>query len=481
MKDEIFHQIIDAAQDCIFWKDDQRRFAGVNRAFLEFYGFPGEDVLIGRNDEEMGWHSDPGPFQSDELRVLEGKSTYRVHGKCVVKGEERDIVASKRPLYEDGRIVGLVGSFSDVTDYMKKRTSRGRDASVYTEADLRRYPFFDRIPDRIRPGEMLDPLTGVVSRGYMLDFARSLIAEGTPFSFSIIDLDNFKYINDTYGHRAGDLVLMDIAGKLAAHTKGYGVVGRYGGDELLLINFRDVTYDERKAFFEELYGPSDVLRKEIAIDDFSIFVTATAGCVACPGDAGNYDDLFMKMDKVLYRGKDKGRNCYIIYVEEKHRDLEIRKIARRGIQANMQSIIRRLESGNSFESRLQTLWPFLKSELRLSAMYYVDREGILHDPADPGIVREVKDISDLMTEEIFADHTLENIRQISPALYAALADLGTEAVLIAAVGTGSVTDGYLICAVSQSQRLWQENECGLIYFLAKELAARMRLDEAEKT
>ena len=80
MKDEIFHQIIDTAQDCIFWKDDQRRFAGVNRAFLEFYGFPGEDVLIGRNDEEMGWHSDPGPFQSDELRVLEGKSTCRMHG-----------------------------------------------------------------------------------------------------------------------------------------------------------------------------------------------------------------------------------------------------------------------------------------------------------------------------------------------------------------------------------------------------------------
>ena len=68
----------------------------------------------------MGWHEDDEPFKSDEWRILRtGESTYRVHGKCMSHGEMRDIVASKRPLIENGEIVGLVGSFEDVTDEIR--------------------------------------------------------------------------------------------------------------------------------------------------------------------------------------------------------------------------------------------------------------------------------------------------------------------------------------------------------------------------
>ena len=64
----------------------------------------------------MGWHPNPGPYKNDEELVLEtGISTYRVPGKCMAEGELRDIVASKAPLIVDGKIVGLVGSFDDVT------------------------------------------------------------------------------------------------------------------------------------------------------------------------------------------------------------------------------------------------------------------------------------------------------------------------------------------------------------------------------
>ena len=56
----------------------------------------------------------------DELRVLSGKSTYKVQGKCIIKGEERDIIASKRPLYKGDEIVGLVGSFVDITEVIRR-------------------------------------------------------------------------------------------------------------------------------------------------------------------------------------------------------------------------------------------------------------------------------------------------------------------------------------------------------------------------
>ena len=82
MTEELFDRIINISHDCVFWKDKDRRFVGVNQAFLDYYGFDSPDVLIGKNDEDMGWHTDPEPFKQDELRVLSGESTYKVQGKC---------------------------------------------------------------------------------------------------------------------------------------------------------------------------------------------------------------------------------------------------------------------------------------------------------------------------------------------------------------------------------------------------------------
>lgn len=112
----LFNQILSTTKTAIFWKDAQWRFLGANTAFLDYYGFPTEAAILGKNDEDMGWHSDPNPYKNDELRVLkEGISTFRVPGKCFAKGEERNIVASKSPLIVGGKIIGLVGSFEDVT------------------------------------------------------------------------------------------------------------------------------------------------------------------------------------------------------------------------------------------------------------------------------------------------------------------------------------------------------------------------------
>lgn len=117
----LLQKILDTTQAAIFWKDAQRRFIGVNKAFLEYYGFDSEQVLQGKNDEEMGWHSAPDPYKNDELRVLQGETTTRVPGMCFCKGENRHIVASKSPLMENGKIVGLVGSFEDVTSEVRLR------------------------------------------------------------------------------------------------------------------------------------------------------------------------------------------------------------------------------------------------------------------------------------------------------------------------------------------------------------------------
>jgi PAS domain S-box-containing protein len=118
----LLDKILETTQVGIFWKDKERRFLGANKAFLEYYGFPSESVIIGKTDEDMGWHADDEPYKKDERWVLEtGRSTHRVRGKCLSHGEMREIVASKSPLIENGEIVGLVGSFEDVTEEYRQQ------------------------------------------------------------------------------------------------------------------------------------------------------------------------------------------------------------------------------------------------------------------------------------------------------------------------------------------------------------------------
>ncbi len=115
-QDALLSDILSTTQTAIFWKNTDRRFLGANKAFLDYYGFSDLSEILGKNDEEMGWHTEPDPYKNDELRVLQaGVSTYRVPGKCIARGKNRHIVASKSPLIMDGKIVGLVGSFEDVT------------------------------------------------------------------------------------------------------------------------------------------------------------------------------------------------------------------------------------------------------------------------------------------------------------------------------------------------------------------------------
>lgn len=465
---ELFDSIINTSQDCVFWKDKERRFLGVNQAFLDFYGFESADVLIGKTDEDMGWHSDPEPFKQDELRVLSGRSTYKVQGKCMIRNEERDIIASKRPLYDGDDIIGLVGSFVDITDVLKRRTD---DAKViYTMDKLRQYSFFDKLVDEISLDEILDPLTGILSRAYAVKFVQSMIEEHKPFTFSMIDLDNFKYFNDHFGHEAGDKVLTTVASELAKYTDGFGVAGRFGGDELLLIDLHNTSQEDKRSFFERLYTDSDALRVNVDFENGSSYVTATSGVASYPDDADTFDDLFGLIDKMLYLGKSKGRNCYSIYDYDKHKDIEITKLANYSIYTSMSRIRNALEKVEGISGKLQEVTPILTEILQVNDMYYIDKDGSMKAVNNKAFSAKVGDIGRLMENDMFSESTLEKVERCSPEFYSALKDNGFESVMAARIRKHDEVQGYLVCAAKRSFRIWQENERAIMYYLAGLLA-----------
>ena len=183
---------------------------------------------------------------------------------------------------------------------------------MYSAEYLARYPFFRELLETTPLSVMHDSLTGLIARPYILRFVHALIDDKTPFVMGMVDLDNFKSINDNYGHRTGDRMLSTVAEDLRVFVGEDGVVGRFGGDEFLFVYFGCTDYDGIHAFLDEMYLSGRVFRKDLKFGERTIFSTATVGCAVYPTDADSFDALFALSDKTLYRGKSKGRNCFII-------------------------------------------------------------------------------------------------------------------------------------------------------------------------
>jgi PAS domain-containing protein len=111
--------LLETSRLCFFWKDTKRRFLGANKNFLNYYGFSDLGAILGKTDEDMGWHVHDDPFREDELAVLQGEEVRMRPGVCRRKGELRRILANKLPLRSGGRIVGLVGYFTDQGPYLE--------------------------------------------------------------------------------------------------------------------------------------------------------------------------------------------------------------------------------------------------------------------------------------------------------------------------------------------------------------------------
>lgn len=117
----LWRNLMRQTKDCYFWKDENRRFLGVSQAFLDYYGIESLADIVGKNDEEMHWHVDDQPYKSDELDVIaKGQVVHDAPGNCIIKGIAHPIVCNKWPLYDRGRIVGLMGYFMDADNLQQR-------------------------------------------------------------------------------------------------------------------------------------------------------------------------------------------------------------------------------------------------------------------------------------------------------------------------------------------------------------------------
>lgn len=158
-----------------------------------------------------------------------------------------------------------------------------------------------------------DKLTGLPNRMLFADLARRHVARAQRlhggFALMFIDLDRFKPINDTFGHKAGDQLLMDVANRLLDCVRQTDVVSRLGGDEFVALvgdlrSNQDVSAIAEK-FIEVLSRPYAGI-----VPDTDLRVTPSIGIAFYPDDAAEIDALLRQADMAMYRAKERGRATY---------------------------------------------------------------------------------------------------------------------------------------------------------------------------
>lgn len=163
----------------------------------------------------------------------------------------------------------------------------------------------------------LDSLTRLFSKKAITNYAEARIGSGASGTVTvvIIDIDDFKYINDTFGHLFGDDIILTAASVIKKETGTKGVAGRIGGDEFMLV-LDDISGEM------ELRSVLRAIRSNIELrcaeKSEGLKITCSMGTAQYPADASDYQQLFRTADKALYIAKEKGKDRYVIYNSEKH-------------------------------------------------------------------------------------------------------------------------------------------------------------------
>lgn len=270
-------------------------FVDVNPAFEKFTGIPREEIIGKRYSEEI------------ESRVKEETDWVSIYGKVALTGEpaafENYTAAFDKWVYVSAyspKKNYFITIFNDITEIKKN------------EARLREYAYHDT-------------LTGLPNRLALYeDFEKQITASpGKTAALFIIDSDNFKFINDSMGHSLGDILIKKMGERLTSIFKDQGSkIYRLGGDEFVLFTFYD-RIDEVFRYAQEIERN---FNEPIEIEENTVCITVSVGIATCPANGNSIDELIKNADIALYKAKDAGKNCYVLFSDEMHEKIKQRML-----------------------------------------------------------------------------------------------------------------------------------------------------------
>jgi diguanylate cyclase (GGDEF)-like protein/PAS domain S-box-containing protein len=306
-------QMLNSIPDLIFYKDTNYVYLGANKAFAEnFLGVRQEDIP-GKTDYDFCDNQIVELLRQLDRDVLEtGLSKSTEENIRMANGRTITVETQKAPFYDDnGNISGFIGVSRDVTGrrQVEEKLKENEIELTAAKAELEsKNASLQEAYNQLQIIAASDPLTKLQNRWSILNrleheqaqFRRSRRA----FSVIITDIDDFKSINDTYGHNFGDRMLISVAQILRTNVRAQDDVARWGGEEFLI--FLPDTGSEGAAVLAEKLR-SLIEQNTCHSGSKSSRVTMTFG-ISVYDKTQPLDHLISKADKALYFGKENGKN-----------------------------------------------------------------------------------------------------------------------------------------------------------------------------
>lgn len=214
-----------------------------------------------------------------------------------------DFSSRATPMSQD-EIGELAGVFNQMLDELSKR-----EDSLQQELKERRL-----IEERLSVIAHFDPVSNLPNRNsFNSQIDRALINykyDLAKFALMFIDLDNFKYVNDTFGHHAGDLLLARVAERLCESLRKEDFVARLGGDEFAIIMSDFAGMSQIGTVSRKILTS---LQQPFYLEGHEAFIGASIGITICPDNGEDSETLQRQADSAMYRAKSMGKNTYQFY------------------------------------------------------------------------------------------------------------------------------------------------------------------------
>lgn len=267
----------------------------INRAAAQMLGYEAQEVL-GKNMHELVhyWHADGSAYPAKDCPIFQayhsGKGAYEKDEIFWRKdGTSFPVEYTSYPILDEGRSVGSVVTFRDVSD---------RKAA---ENKIQHLAFYDSLTQLPNRRFLMERLSHALARSCHDSGGGALL---------FIDLDNYKTLNDTFGHDKGDLLLQHVAGRLLSCVRASDTVARLGGDEFVIILEDLSTVLSEAASHAKLLGEKILatLKEPYALGPVQYFGSASMGITLFEHQGESPNEVLRRADLAMYRAKGEGRN-----------------------------------------------------------------------------------------------------------------------------------------------------------------------------
>ncbi len=296
-QESLSSQLLDQLSDGVYCIDHSRKILYWNKGAENLSGYSREEVLGKSCWDQILLHqgSQDSHYEFGCCPLIQTMKDGQYRQEDIFlshkNGQRLPIVAKISPLQNDeGKVIGVIEAFSDNTS---------------------KYTLLQRMKE-IEDMAMHDPLTRLANRRYLEETINSKLEElrrnNWPFGVLFIDIDQFKQINDNYGHDVGDEVLKHIANTLNSNNRPFDINGRWGGEEFVSL--------VSNVNIENLYRVAERYRKKLHSTPLELNGTVFRPTVSIGATVAHADDcietLIKRADNLMYQSKSQGRNCVSI-------------------------------------------------------------------------------------------------------------------------------------------------------------------------